>query len=44
MCGSGERLLQVLQHIHELLRGLRDRKVFVVDHNELADRKCLGKL
>ena len=33
-----------LQHIHELLRSLRDRKVFVVDHNELADGKRLGKL
>ena len=41
---SGEGLLQVLQHIHELLRGLGDRKVFVMDHNKLADRKCLGEL
>ena len=44
ICRSGEGLLQVLQHIHELLRGLGDRKVFVMDHNKLADRKCLGEL
>lgn len=44
MCGPGVGLMQVLQHIHELLRGLGDRKVFVMDHNELADRKCLGEL
>ena len=41
--GSGERPLQVLQHIHELLCGLGDRKVFVMNDNELTDRKCLGK-
>ena len=34
----------ILQHIHKLLCSLGDRKVLVVDNDELADRESLGEL
>ena len=33
----------ILQHIHKLLCSLGDRKVLVVDNDELADRESLGE-